>query len=133
MMVSNQDIVPALLINLLVLGPHGHMVVQVVGQVVGHQVLAGDADIDGVPVLKLPPQLLQVLLRDGCLGEGRCLEEDEVPHLPGHLLWPGGTEKRQENMDDHRAGYNSIISFIVFEWYCIVMKIGLIVIPSSIV
>ena len=66
------------------------MVVQVVGQVVGHQVLARDAHVHRVPVLKLPPQLLQVLLGDGSLGEGRRLEEDEVPHPPGHLLWPGG-------------------------------------------
>lgn len=72
------------------------MVVQVVGQVVGHQILAGDADVHGVPVLKLPPQLLQMLFGDVRLGERRRLEEDKVPHLFGHLLWPVEGEKGRE-------------------------------------
>ena len=33
--------------------PDGRVVVQVVGQVVGHQVFTGDPEVHGVPVLKL--------------------------------------------------------------------------------
>lgn len=62
------------------------MVVKIVGQVVGHQVFAGHSDVHRVPVLKLPPQPLQVLFGDVGLWEWCRLEEDEVPDLSGHLL-----------------------------------------------
>ena len=64
------------------------MVVQVIRQVVGNQVFARHTDVHRVPILKLPPQPLQMLFGDVSLGERRRLEEDEVPHLSGHLLWP---------------------------------------------
>ena len=73
-----------------VFGPHSHMVVEVVRQVVGHQVFARHTDVNGVPVLKLPPQPLQLLFGDVSLGERRRLKEDKVPNLSGHLLRPVG-------------------------------------------
>lgn len=73
------------------------MVVQVVGKMVGHQVFSRDTDIHRVPVLKLPPQLLQMLFRDIRLGERRSLKKDEVPHLFGHLLRPVGKERGQRS------------------------------------
>lgn len=71
-----------------VFGPHGHMVVQVVRQMIRHQVFAGHTDINRIPVLKFPPQSLQMLFGDVCLREWRCLKEDKVPYFSGHLLWP---------------------------------------------
>lgn len=78
-----------------VFGPNSHMVVQVVREVVGHQVFARHTDVHGVPVLKLPSQPLQMLFRDVCLGERRRLKEDEVPDISGHLLRSVG--ERKEN------------------------------------
>lgn len=74
--------------NSLVLGPHCHVVVQVVGKMVWHQVFPWDTDVHGVPVLKLPPQFLQMVFRNIRLGEWRSLKKDEVPDLFGHLLRP---------------------------------------------
>lgn len=71
----------------LVFGPDSNMVVQKVGQVVGHQVFARHSDVHRVPVLKLPPQPLKVLPGNVCLGERRRLKEDKVPHVSCHLLW----------------------------------------------
>lgn len=84
--------------NSLVFGPHSHMVVQVVRQVVGYQVFARHADVHRVPVFKLPSQPLKMLFRDVCLGERRCLKEDEVPNLFGHLLWSVREEKREKKV-----------------------------------
>lgn len=91
--------------NSLVLGPHSHMVVQVVRQMVGHQVLARHTDVHRVPVFKLPPQPLQILFRDVCLGEWRRLKEDKVPHLFGHLLRPVGKKKKKKR-DKNGQGQN---------------------------
>ena len=82
-------------------GPHGHVVVQVVRQVVGHQVLARHAYIHGVPELKLPAQLLQGVARDGRLGHGGVLKEDVVPHLGRHLL---RSERDNNYNKKHRIG-----------------------------
>lgn len=71
----------------LIIGPHGHVVVQVVRQMVWHQVFSRDTGIHWVPVLKLSPQSLQMLLRDVRLGKRSWFEEDEIPHLSGHLFW----------------------------------------------
>lgn len=71
------------------------MVVQVVREVVGHQVFARHTDVHRVPVLKLPSKPLQMLFRDVCLGERRRLKEDEVPDISGHLLRSVG--ERKEN------------------------------------
>ena len=68
-------------------GPHGAVVVEVVGQVVGHQVLAAHPQVHRVPVLELPPHQAHVLLGDlAVLGHGLVLVEDKVPHLGGHVL-----------------------------------------------
>lgn len=81
----------------LVLGPNGHMVVQVIGQVVGNQVFARHTNVHRVPVLELPSQLLEVHFRDVSLGERRRLEEDKVPDFFSHLLWPiEGKERENE-------------------------------------
>ena len=74
------------------------MVVQVVRQVVGHQIFARHADVHRVPVLKLPSQSLKMFFRDACLGERRCLKEYEVPHLSGHLLWSVRKENKETKM-----------------------------------
>lgn len=71
------------------------MVVQVVRQVVGNQVFARHADVHRVPVLELPPKPLQALFGDVGLRERRRLEEDEVPHVSGHLLRPAGQKQRK--------------------------------------
>lgn len=73
-------------------GPHGHVVVQVIREMVWHQVFSRDSNVHGVPVLKLSPQPLQMLLRDVRLGKGSRFEEDEVPHLSGHLFWSGARD-----------------------------------------
>lgn len=70
------------------------MVVEVVRQVVGNQVLARHTNIHGVPVLKLSSQPLEMFFRDVRLGERRRLKEDVVPHLSGHLRWSVERQKR---------------------------------------
>ena len=63
------------------------MVVEEVGQMVGHQVLSRDSQVDRVPVLELPPHGLQLLPGDPAFGrQRRVLEEDEIPDFVGHLL-----------------------------------------------
>lgn len=81
----------------LVFGPDSNMVVQKVGQVVGHQIFARHSDIHRVPVLKLPPQPLKVLPGNVGLGERRRLEEDKVPHVSGHLLRSVKQNKESKN------------------------------------
>lgn len=63
------------------------MVVEEVRQVVGHQILSGDPEVDGVPILELLPHGVQFFFRDAALsGKRRFLEEDVVPDLVRHLL-----------------------------------------------
>ena len=70
-----------------VCSPDGSVVVEEVGQVVGHQVLSRDSQVDRVPVLELPPHGLQLLPGDPAFGrQRRVLEEDEIPDFVGHLL-----------------------------------------------
>lgn len=66
------------------------MVVQVVGEVIGHQVFSRHPHIDRVPELKFSPEFLQVILRDVRLWERGCFEEDVIPHFPRHLLGSTG-------------------------------------------
>lgn len=69
--------------------PDGDVVVDEVGQVVGDEVLAGDPQVHGVPVLKLRLKLVQGGAGDaGRLGERLALVEDVVPNLSRHLLRP---------------------------------------------
>ena len=63
------------------------MTVDVVGEVVGHQVLARHADIDGVPVLELVAQPVEGLRRDATVRrQWGVLEKYVVPHLQTQLL-----------------------------------------------
>ena len=70
-----------------VLGPHAHVVIQIVGQMIGNQVLSGDAHIDRIPVTELIAHALKAGGRDvrgfggGCVGE-----ENVVPYGTSHLL-----------------------------------------------
>ena len=72
---------------LRVLWPDGRVVVEVVREMVGHQVLARHPQVHRVPVLKLPLHPVQAGLGNlGLFGERCRLEEDVVPDLRGHLL-----------------------------------------------
>ena len=82
----------------LAVRPHGNVVVDEVGEMVGHEVFARDSQIQRVPELKLLLQAIQACLGDACLRERRLLEEDVVPDLWCHLLRPSkGTENRNNN------------------------------------
>ena len=68
------------------LGPHGHMVVKGIGQVVGHQILARHPNITGIPEFKFGPHLLQRSFGNLAVLRQRALQENIVPNLAGHVL-----------------------------------------------
>ena len=72
--------------HLGLLGPHGGVVVERHGQVVGDEVLARDAHVHGVPELELAAQLLHRSLGHPQLGVVLGVEEDVVPEGLGALL-----------------------------------------------
>mmetsp|Transcript_80999 Transcript_80999/g.234842 ORF Transcript_80999/g.234842 Transcript_80999/m.234842 type:complete len:490 (-) Transcript_80999:1018-2487(-) len=68
------------------------MIVQGHGQVIVDQILAGYAQVHGVPKPELLPHLLEEVLRDlRALGH-RAVEVDEVPHLVRHVLGLNGAQ-----------------------------------------
>ena len=63
------------------------MIVKEVGQMIGHQILARDSEIDWIPILKLSSHFLQFFFCDAAFfGKRRSLEKDVIPDLVGHLL-----------------------------------------------
>ena len=73
----------------LVLWPDGTVVVQEVGEMVGHQVLAGHTQVDWVPRAELQPQSLQLLAWDVCGRRETNRAKHVVPYLCRQLLRPG--------------------------------------------
>lgn len=71
----------------LFLFPHGHMVVDEVGEMVGHQVLARAPHVHWVPELELSPEFQEDTLLDSGLGVLGILEEDVVPDFRGQVGW----------------------------------------------
>lgn len=71
-----------------VIGPYGAVVVNKIGQMVLHQIFAGDPEVDRVPELELSFHQLKGFLLDGAvLGIFGVFEKDVVPHFWGELFW----------------------------------------------
>lgn len=59
--------------------PDGDVVVDEVGEVVGHEIFARAPHVHRVPELELPPEFEEDALLDSCFGVRCILQEDVVP------------------------------------------------------
>lgn len=85
---ANSPALPASHPNSPLLWPHGHVIVEVVWQVIWNQIFARNPEIHRIPKFKLLLQLIQLFFWNVSFRERSCLEEDVIPNLFAHLMWP---------------------------------------------